>query len=307
MKHKPNARIRRRRTFSFALAVLTVFFVPLLFLEKGKAAPKKANYLPVSPLFLQTDGRLVLQPELLARCKAIRVNRESYAKKLTKLDLRKLMSFRLAIDPENLGAAPRMDIRLAEKPVSLSLLTRNEAQGTFEVTPTVKDIWLNGQKYEGITRNLPLDSLAEVNLFLNGKDSIGTLLLYTRHYLREKTQADRESSPGYNGGDIQAFGQWIRDHLRYPAGMAEKDIQGPVIVSLELNKKGEILKYEILKSPHPALSVEVLRVLQEAPNLWDMSQVKKETIRVTCPISFRLQQNAPRRPSSSGRPNYRLP
>ena len=97
-----------------------------------------------------------------------------------------------------------------------------------------------------------------------------------------------ESAPEFPGG-TEALLAFLRKNVRYPAICRENNIQGRVLVTFVVNKNGEIVAPEVVKSVHPQLDMEALRVISIMPN-WIPGTQKGKPVRVkyTVPINFRL-------------------
>jgi TonB family protein len=71
-----------------------------------------------------------------------------------------------------------------------------------------------------------------------------------------------EQMPEYPGGST-ALVDFIKTHLRYPEAAREQKIEGRVIVRFIVNHRGLVEDVEILKSVHPLLDAEAIRVVGE--------------------------------------------
>ncbi len=98
-----------------------------------------------------------------------------------------------------------------------------------------------------------------------------------------------EYMPSFPGGD-KALSQWLTKNLRYPAAASETCAQGRVIVSFIVNKDGTIVEPKVIKSVHPALDKEAMRVVSAMPK-WQPGRQNGKSVRVkfSLPVTFRLQ------------------
>lgn len=98
-----------------------------------------------------------------------------------------------------------------------------------------------------------------------------------------------EDMPRFIGedGNIMKF---IANKIRYPMEAQKNKIQGKVFVSFIINQKGEPVNFKVVKSVHPLLDQEALRVLQLMPN-WQPGTQRGKPVNVsfTVPINFQLQ------------------
>lgn len=101
------------------------------------------------------------------------------------------------------------------------------------------------------------------------------------------TLVDRE--PEFPGGTMGLL-EFMRTTIKYPAQARKDTIQGRVLVSFIVNKDGSIVKPEIVKSAHPLLDEEALRMVNEMP-AWKPGEQNGVPVRVkyTIPVNFRLQ------------------
>ena len=98
-----------------------------------------------------------------------------------------------------------------------------------------------------------------------------------------------EDQPEFPGG-TQAMMKYLADNIKYPKEAHEKGIQGRVIANLVINKDGSISDVEVMRSVHPLLDAEAVRVIAEMPN-WKPGMQRGQAVRVrfTLPIAFRLE------------------
>jgi protein TonB len=97
-----------------------------------------------------------------------------------------------------------------------------------------------------------------------------------------------EQNPSFPGGD-KALMEWLHKNLKYPQSAQENNIQGRVLVTFIVNKDGAIVEPEVVKSVHPQLDREALRVISTMPN-WKPGSQRGKPVRVkyTVPVNFRL-------------------
>lgn len=98
-----------------------------------------------------------------------------------------------------------------------------------------------------------------------------------------------DNSPEFPGGTMGLL-EFMRTTIKYPAQARKDTIQGRVLVSFIVNKDGSIVKPEIVKSAHPLLDEEALRMVNEMP-AWKPGEQNGVPVRVkyTIPVNFRLQ------------------
>lgn len=108
----------------------------------------------------------------------------------------------------------------------------------------------------------------------------------------------------FPGGDV-ALSDWMRKNMKYPEECRKQGIQGRVVISFVVNKDGSIVDLETVRSPHPALAEEGLRVVKSMPK-WKPAKENGKVVRsrFNVPIMFRLdggkktQYTSPQKPQS---------
>ena len=100
-----------------------------------------------------------------------------------------------------------------------------------------------------------------------------------------------EDMPTFNGGDpATEFRKYIAQNLRYPEIAAENGISGRVIIQFAINKMGQVVNANIVRSVDPALDKEASRVVMSSPK-WTPGRQRGKAVMVlfTFPINFVLQ------------------
>lgn len=100
---------------------------------------------------------------------------------------------------------------------------------------------------------------------------------------------DPDEGPKFPGGE-KALNEFINKELRYPQNALDNGLQGRVICTYVVNSKGKITNCKVIKSAHPDLDQEALRVIQKMPD-WIPGQKDGKAVAVeyTLPIIFKLQ------------------
>ena len=91
-------------------------------------------------------------------------------------------------------------------------------------------------------------------------------------------------------GDTMALLEYLAKTIKYPQNCRDEKIQGRVLVSFIVEKDGSMTGFEVVKSVHPDLDAEALKVLKAMP-AWKPGTQHGEKVRVkfTVPVNFRLR------------------
>ena len=93
-----------------------------------------------------------------------------------------------------------------------------------------------------------------------------------------------EVQPDFNGN----LNQWIGENVRYPEEAYANQIDGRVFVTFVIEKDGAVTHARVVRSAHPLLDAEALRVIAGMPK-WKpaMSEGKNVRFEKTLPITFK--------------------
>jgi protein TonB len=96
--------------------------------------------------------------------------------------------------------------------------------------------------------------------------------------------------PSFPGGE-QELRRWIGEHTRYPALMAENNIQGRVIVRFVVTAKGKVDKVDVQHSTVDKVGdAEALRVVKSLPDfIPGRHNGRAVPVWYTVPIIFKLE------------------
>lgn len=95
----------------------------------------------------------------------------------------------------------------------------------------------------------------------NGKPTPGGLTI-TMPFSMEENQMIK---PSFRGLSWKEFQKYIQRHFRYPKECVRQKIGGVVNLSFVIGKDGLIKDIKIMKSPHGAISKEMVRVIKSSP------------------------------------------
>ena len=99
-----------------------------------------------------------------------------------------------------------------------------------------------------------------------------------------------EQMPQFPGG-FQKMNEFIEENMQYPKKCAEKGIYGRVIVAFVVERSGQLSNIRVVKSVHPALDKEALRIVNLMPR-WIPGKQNGVTVRVKyiIPIRFSVKK-----------------
>ena len=105
----------------------------------------------------------------------------------------------------------------------------------------------------------------------------------------DKTFQVVETEPKFPGGMGELM-KFLSKNIRYPAICQNQGIQGRVIVQFVVDANGNITDPQVVKSVHPHLDAEALRVISSMPP-WKPGTQKGKPVRVryTLPVTFKLK------------------
>lgn len=119
------------------------------------------------------------------------------------------------------------------------------------------------------------------------------VLSITKEEPEENTATDDiyqvvEEQPLFPGG-MDKMAEFLQANIKYPALCKKEGIQGRVVVQFVVNKDGSICDAKVVKSAHPQLDAEAIRVISSMPR-WIPGKQKGKNVRVryTLPVHFRL-------------------
>ena len=133
---------------------------------------------------------------------------------------------------------------------------------------------------------MPLTSFSQVVIPVKSPQKI-TAKSDTSHVLAGVV----EEMPSFPGGQ-QALMTFLSQNVKYPKECKDSAIQGRVVCSFMVEKDGSLSGFKVVKSVHPKLDAEVLRVMKLMPK-WYPGKMLGETTRVryNIPVTFRLDND----------------
>ena len=100
---------------------------------------------------------------------------------------------------------------------------------------------------------------------------------------------DVEVKPTFQDGDANAFAMWVAQQMVYPETAKESGAFGRVILQFTIAKDGSVTDVKVLRSVHPDLDKEVVRVVSSSPK-WNpgMHEGKAVPVMFTFPVVFKM-------------------
>ena len=106
--------------------------------------------------------------------------------------------------------------------------------------------------------------------------------------IKEKIYEKVDQMPEFPEGQDKMM-EFISQNLQYPNRASREKVQGMVVVKFVVNKEGRVINPTIIKSVHPSLDAEALRVIRLMP-LWKpgIQDGKAVNVYFTMPLRFVL-------------------
>ena len=103
-------------------------------------------------------------------------------------------------------------------------------------------------------------------------------------YLKEGMFSLIEQGPMYPNGEAGVL-QYIMENLKYPQEAKKERIEGKVILSYYIEKDGSIGEIKVVKSVHPLLDNEAIRVIKSMDK-WKPAIQRGEIVRILLQQEF---------------------
>lgn len=103
----------------------------------------------------------------------------------------------------------------------------------------------------------------------------------------------RIEEPAYfNGGDFDAFSNYLKENLRYPEEAIKAGAKGNFRATFVIEADGRLTNIQV-NAPHPSFNEEVTRVIKNAPAKWSPATMRGEAVRTAyqVPITFSLEED----------------
>ncbi len=104
----------------------------------------------------------------------------------------------------------------------------------------------------------------------------------------EKTKSPKTLNPSYIGGN-EALAEFLSTNLEYPEIAKRQGVEGTVILTYTITKKGEITDIKVAQSVNKELDKEAIRLVSKMPK-WSpaVKDGKARDIKYQLPVKFEL-------------------
>lgn len=100
--------------------------------------------------------------------------------------------------------------------------------------------------------------------------------------------AAEDGPPRYPGGQ-SAMNEYLIANTKYPADAKAEGVEGRVVCSFVVDEDGNVVEVKVVRSAHPSLDAEALRVISSMPK-WQpgTKDGKPVRVRLSMPLTFKL-------------------
>ena len=163
-------------------------------------------------------------------------------------------------------------------------LSTRKAEETQWLTSVFSDF---PEMIPATVEDVPVQSALRIKLSLtnNGIQTVPTVETKSS----SKIFSSAEEMPQFPGGQM-ALKKYLSSEIKYPVVAYEEKIEGKVYLSFIVNEEGNITDVKIVRSIHPSLDKEAIRVIKRMPK-WEPGRIEGKPVKVsfTVPINFALQ------------------
>ena len=135
---------------------------------------------------------------------------------------------------------------------------------------------------------------AEIRPAASRADTPADALMPAATTVADPTVQLPERAPKFQGGDVEAFANWVRDHMVYPKEAHEDGIQGRVMVQYAIDTDGTVCDVKVMRGVHELLDAEAVRVVSSSPK-WEPAIQDGKPVKITfiIPLVFKLNGDDP--------------
>ncbi len=196
------------------------------------------------------------------------------------------------INYSQLSAPPPIDLERTPPPTY-------QAKPKIKTVKFLKPVAKKDEEVEDDTEIPTMDDMANTQIGTVDQDGIDSVVVDVDFVVElppepepepqpEEVFIRVEQMPEFKGGE-EAFMKYLSTSIKYPAIALDAAIEGIVYIEFVIEKDGTITHLNILRSVHPSLDQEAMRVIQDMP-AWIPGSQNGKSVRVkfALPIRFRL-------------------
>ena len=146
--------------------------------------------------------------------------------------------------------------------------------------------FLNDLKHGECTYYHYSGKISAIEYYTNGK------FIRSRYFDEQGSELpenlSKEVDPEFVGGE-DMMARFIQDNIKYPSQAVKKNIKGTSYIHFIVQTDGSLSDVKVLKSAHPLLDAEAIRVIKKMPN-WIPGKQYNRVVRVkfVLPIRFNI-------------------
>lgn len=120
--------------------------------------------------------------------------------------------------------------------------------------------------------------------------SLDSLIIWDppEEIIKDEIFVDVSEMPKFKGKPYNEFRNYVGERIRFPDLASQNDIDGVVTVNFVVNEEGELEDIKLVRSVHPVLDNEVLKVVRNSPKKWTPGKQRDIPVKVQLEISIRF-------------------
>jgi TonB family protein len=137
-------------------------------------------------------------------------------------------------------------------------------------------------------------TLPQINMIAQDTVAIDMQVVEENLVTEEQSTKDQgvwfvEEDATFQGGGIPDFSSWILKHTQYPEEAAKEKIIGKVMIQFSIDTQGKVCDVIVIRSVHPLLDSEAIRVIKSSPDWKPAKQSGREVKQnFVIPVVFSL-------------------
>lgn len=190
----------------------------------------------------------------------------------------------VVVDKNNV---PLKDVFVVEKKGLMRVLTNENGEFSMRVRYGAKLIFSCEGKLQQFCK---VKNEQEMVVKMHDDPNMETTIIIGKEVFTKEMGEDIfmvvEDMPRFPEGDPN---EYVSKNMKYPQEARDKKIEGKVAVQFVIERDGKISNVKILRSIHPLLDAETVRIIKNMPD-WIPGKQRGETVRVmyTMVVTFKL-------------------